>query len=97
MAYKVKAECVDYRTGKRFVPGDTFPDPEADQAERLVKAGCLLEVKGRAPKQPTDGLDELDELKLRELAHANEVEGAAEKSPAELIGLLRAKSVKAPA
>lgn len=38
----VLAECVDIRSGKRFVPGDEFkPAPERRQAERLVRAGCL--------------------------------------------------------
>ena len=44
MPYKVISECVDARTGKRFFPGDTFPEPTKDQAERLVKAKCIEEV-----------------------------------------------------
>lgn len=44
MPYKVIAECIDARTGKRHFPGDTFPEPSKDQAERLVKAKCIEEV-----------------------------------------------------
>ncbi len=39
---RVKAECVDIRTGKRYAASDTFdPLPTEDQAARLVAAGCL--------------------------------------------------------
>lgn len=41
-ALTVLAECVDARSGRRFQPGETFdPAPTAEQAVRLVKAGCL--------------------------------------------------------
>jgi hypothetical protein len=41
---KVLAECVDARSGKRFRAGDEFsPVPTPEQAERLVRAGCLPE------------------------------------------------------
>jgi colicin import membrane protein len=41
-ALTVLAECVDARSGKRFLPGDVFdPAPTAEQAQRLVRAGCL--------------------------------------------------------
>lgn len=44
-ALKVLAECVDVRSGKRYVPGDTFdPAPNPEQAARLVKAQCLPEA-----------------------------------------------------
>lgn len=44
-ALKVLAECVDVRSGKRYLPGDTFdPAPNPEQAARLVKAHCLPEA-----------------------------------------------------
>lgn len=50
--FYVIAECVDARSDKRYLPGSTFPDPDADQAERLIAAGCL------ATEKP-DGFDAL--------------------------------------
>jgi len=44
MAFKVIAECIDHRDGRRLFPGDIFPNPDKDQAERLVNARCLEEV-----------------------------------------------------
>ncbi len=43
MAHKVIAECVDKRTGKRYLPGPNsfFPADDPDQVQRLVRAGCL--------------------------------------------------------
>jgi hypothetical protein len=55
---KVIAEFVDCRNGKRYLPGagDTIdPALDAEQAERLKKAGCLrdgAEVKRAEPEQP---------------------------------------------
>jgi len=96
MAYKVIAECVDSRTGKRYFAGDVFkPDPDADQAARLIKAGCLEEVKGKAAKAPTDGLSELDLDALRALADKSGLAYEADASADMLIGLLREKGVKA--
>jgi colicin import membrane protein len=41
-ALAVLAECVDQRSGKRFFTGDVFdPPPTPEQAQRLVRAGCL--------------------------------------------------------
>jgi hypothetical protein len=41
-ALTVLAACIDARSGKRLTAGDEFsPPPTRDQAERLVKAGCL--------------------------------------------------------
>ncbi|MBN9079665.1 MAG: hypothetical protein J0H84_25975 [Rhizobiales bacterium] len=43
-AFTVLAECIDHRSGKRFAKGSIFdPAPTAEQAQRLVKAGCLPE------------------------------------------------------
>jgi hypothetical protein len=53
MRYKVIAECVDTRSGKRYLPGpDTYfdPAPEADQAQRLIKAGVLREEPDEGAK-----------------------------------------------
>lgn len=40
----VLSACVDSRNGKRFQKGEFFdPTPNGEQAERLVRAGCLPE------------------------------------------------------
>ncbi|WAP67223.1 hypothetical protein [Jiella pelagia] len=46
MAYKVIAECVDRRTGQRYLPGPQsfFPADDPDQVDRLERAGCLRRV-----------------------------------------------------
>lgn len=45
MRYLVKAECIDVRTGRRFEPGELFtPDPDEDQAARLIRAQCLKPI-----------------------------------------------------
>jgi hypothetical protein len=69
---KVLAECVDVRSGKRFLKGDTFdPTPGLEQAQRLVKAGCLpegaIELAAKsAKKADADAAD----AKKRESSHA---------------------------
>jgi chromosome segregation ATPase len=44
--YIVIAECVDERTGQRYLRGQKFPSPTVAQEERLTKAGCI--------RKPTD-------------------------------------------
>lgn len=55
----VKNECVDRRDGtpgKRYFPGDTFPNPTdqagEDEVARLTKANCLTTDKAEAPDPP---------------------------------------------
>ncbi|MBZ9650005.1 hypothetical protein K9B33_20940 [Sphingobium sp. 3R8] len=48
MSYKVKAECIDVRDGKRYFAGEDFPDPTDDQIKRLTGAGCIEEEKAKA-------------------------------------------------
>lgn len=51
--YLVIAECIDSRSGKRFKEGEEFlPAPTAQQADRLLKAGCLSEIPESAPALP---------------------------------------------
>ncbi len=50
MDLPVIAECVDARSGKRYYPGDTFPDPDAGQVERLTAAGCFAKDAASSPK-----------------------------------------------
>lgn len=59
MSYRVIAECVDARTGARFLPGDMFePQPQPEQAERLIRAGAIVQeakeelTPARAPRTP---------------------------------------------
>lgn len=61
MRYVVISPCVDARTGKEFEAGDEFlPEPTAEQAERLLRAGCLRVISDDAPRLPgTDGTDAL--------------------------------------
>lgn len=51
MPYKVIAECIDARSGKRYFPGEDFPAPDKDQVERLVKARCIEEVSAAEAKR----------------------------------------------
>ena len=54
-ALTVIAECVDLRSGKRFKQGEVFdPAPTAEQATRLVAAGCL-------PKEAIAAAEKADE------------------------------------
>ena len=53
MRYLVIASCEDARTGAEFKPGEEFlPEPEHDQAKRLIKAGCLRVIDSDAPILP---------------------------------------------
>ncbi|MFN3766688.1 MAG: hypothetical protein ACK4R3_14080 [Aliihoeflea sp.] len=53
MRYLVISACADVRSGKEFERGDEFlPEPDADQAERLLKAGCLRRIDDNAPDLP---------------------------------------------
>jgi len=53
MRYLVISPCEDARHGVLFSSGDEFlPEPDADQAERLVKAGCLRVIPDSAPALP---------------------------------------------
>lgn len=66
MRYLVIASCVDARSGAEFEPGDEFlPEPEHDQAERLVKAGCLRPIDGDAPLLPVDAREGVLVTQLR--------------------------------
>lgn len=57
--YKVIAECVDDRTGRRYKAGENFdPPPSPAQAKRLQKAGCVEESDETLPvdKMSSDAL-----------------------------------------
>lgn len=77
MRYLVIAACVDARSGKEFAVGDEFlPEPEEDQAKRLIAARCLRVIPGDAPVLPGTGdadrkIVELEAENVR-LADANE-------------------------
>lgn len=100
MPYKVIAECIDARTGKRFFPGDTFPDPTKDQAERLVKAKCIEEVSAaearKAAKDAEDAerrerlthLEKLSDEQLAAEAKARNLDLGKAKDRAAVIALL---------
>lgn len=67
MKYLVIAECVDARSGKRFLPGEPFdPAPDPDQAKRLIGAGAIVE-------------DDSDGSRRLFLAVANDENGAGMK------------------
>ncbi len=97
MRYLVTSECVDRRTGKRFMPQDEFlPEPDAGQAARLIHAGCLEILSERAPEIPEDELDGKSVTELREIAKAEEVDlGHAKKADA-IVDLIRTKRSSAP-
>ena len=87
MSFKVIAECVDERTGRRYFPGDTFdPPPSEEQAERLGRAGCVRvsdEPASRVPEDMSDAelVDELVRLFRSE---------ATKRSREELLQAIRA-------
>lgn len=103
--YPVVAECVDYRTGKRFYPGDSFPDPEPEQAKRLTAAGCLGEPsKAAEPAKAPEGKDDdadhdrLDGLKKAELlkiAEREKVELPEKPTNKQIVAAIRAGRAKA--
>jgi hypothetical protein len=87
----VLAECVDIRSGKRFVKGQEFnPAPTPDQAARLIKAGCLPEaaLKHAVEPEPDDADDgevnlkklSIDELKAYAAEHAIDLGDATKKA-----------------
>lgn len=50
MRYLVISACEDVRSGVQFDVGDEFlPEPDLDQAERLMKAGCLRPISDGVP------------------------------------------------
>lgn len=53
MRYLVISACEDVRTGKEFEAGKEFlPEPDEDQAKRLINAGCLRLIDENAPDLP---------------------------------------------
>lgn len=74
MRYLVIASCEDARTGVEFEPGVEFlPEPEAAQAERLIRAGCIRLIDDDAPILPVDASDGLLVAQLRgEIASLND-------------------------
>ena len=53
MRYLVISACEDVRSGKEFEAGKEFlPEPDPDQAQRLINAGCLRLIDENAPDLP---------------------------------------------
>jgi hypothetical protein len=59
MRYLVISPCEDSRSGKEFETGHEFlPEPDAEQAKRLIDAGCLRAIPDDSPLLPgTDATD----------------------------------------
>jgi predicted nucleic acid-binding Zn-ribbon protein len=75
MSFKVVAECIDIRNGKRFQPGEIFtPPPDVDQARRLQAAGCITK---------TSEADERAKAKVEAEAKAKAEAEAEAKAKAE--------------
>ncbi len=90
MRYLVIAGCEDLRTGKLFEAGDEFlPEPDIDQAERLIAARCLRPMPNDAPVLP--GTDEADR-KLIELEADND---RLSKANDELLALVAKGAIDA--
>src|SRR5688572_7368662 len=73
MGFKVTAECVDIRNGKRFFPGERFsPEPDEDQAKRSVAARCLVEHDYKSEpagkKQGNPDFDDMTKAQLEDYA-----------------------------
>ena len=89
MVLKVIAECVDVRTGRRFLPGETFePAPDAEQQARLINAGCL-ELQADAPGDELV-LDRLRRDELEELAAARGIDIDGLRTKADIIAAIEA-------
>jgi hypothetical protein len=98
MPFKVVAECIDIRNGRRFQPGEIFePKPDAHQAVRLASAGCIELVKeevqlivtgvdgggtGLPGAEVDDGGAEVDDA-VAEVAATDVVNPAVESKPAK--------------
>jgi len=85
---KVLAECVDIRSGLRFLKGQVFsPPPTLEQAERLIKAGCLPEgARQHAVDEPDDKPDdepEADDGDLKKLT-VDQLKGLAAERGVDL-------------
>lgn len=81
MRYLVISACVDARNGKEFEAGDEFlPEPTDEQAERLVKAGCLRNIPDNAP--PLPGSDDTAQViaDLRDKVTKTAIEAGAQIS-----------------
>jgi hypothetical protein len=64
----VLAECVDSRNGTRFFRGDVFkPVPTPEQADRLIKAGCLPESARELAAEPVVEEEEDETVDLSKL------------------------------
>lgn len=104
-ALTVLAECVDKRSGKRYVAGEEFdPAPDVDQAKRLIKAGCLPEgalaeaqsaAKSKksapAPQPADDDLDALTVDQLKTLAGEEKVDLGQATKKEDMIAAIRTK------
>ncbi|MGN6585801.1 MAG: hypothetical protein ACTHJV_19070 [Rhizobiaceae bacterium] len=105
-ALTVLAECVDKRSGKRYVAGEEFdPAPDIDQAKRLIAAGCLpdealaaaqaaAKSKKSAPAAPQpadDGLDALTVEQLKTFAGEEKVDLGQAIKKEDIIAAIRAK------
>ena len=104
----VIAECVDARDGKRYFPGDTFPNPTAAQVKRLTAAECLSDEapdlaqiadKAKSNDQTirfTDNLGDLSVAKLKALAAAETIDlGDATRKPEILAAIRKGRQAKA--
>jgi colicin import membrane protein len=99
-ALTVLAECVDNRSGKRFFRGDVFdPAPTAEQALRLVKAGCLPgDAIEAAQKAEADAAKKADASTRKAAAARDKVDAARharETAEAALAGADAAKKADA--
>ncbi|CAH1670730.1 MULTISPECIES: hypothetical protein [unclassified Chelatococcus] len=103
MPYVVKAECVDVRSGKRFFPGDKFhPEPDEDQAARLIAAGCLR-LDGATPPRPAApvtspssneggvNIEDMTVDALKALAAEKSIDLGDAKLKADIIAAIKAK------
>lgn len=91
-SYQVKAELVDIHTGKRLAAGDTLKTEDAEQVERLTRAGCLGdEIKAKVD----DGLGKLKPEELADIVKAEGVEVAADATPKQIVAAIRAKRTAA--
>lgn len=88
IALMVLAECVDARTGKRFMPGQEFqPVPTLAQANRLIAAGCL----------PAGARDEAEKADVLDQAEIEAEVARKAKAEAAALALITARNVKSAA
>ena len=94
--YAIISELVDYRDSSRHFPAPPgakpaeFTPADDTHAQRLIKAGCLAELKKQPANQtPVDELDKLTVAKLKGVAESEQIELGDATGKPEILKVIR--------